>query len=366
MKTALITGLTGQDGSYLAEFLLSKGYRVVGLVRRSSSFNTSRIDHLINVADNFFWERADLQDAVSINNILVKYRPDEIYHLAAQSHVSVSFDVAEYTMEVGVLGTLRLLEALRTNRMNPKVYNAGSSEMFGSAPAPQNEATKFIPQSPYAIAKVAAHQLMQLYRSAYSMQLYNGILFNHESPRRGETFVTRKVTRALAKIYFGTQAKLRLGNLDSVRDWGFSGDYVEAMWLMLQKGEPDDYVIATGESLTVREFVASAFKEVGIVLRWQGEAMNEEGVVSHFIDVPGLISQRSAGIEVGDVLVEVGEEYFRPAEVDCLRGDATKAREVLGWSPSIGVKELIHNMVLSDLGAEFRLLFGEKAMKEEL
>lgn len=363
MKTALITGVTGQDGSYLAELLLAKGYRVVGVVRRSSSFNTARIDHLIDREENFFWERSDLQDANSLANILLKYAPHEIYHLAAQSHVGVSFDLAEYTMDVGLLGTLRLLEAIRINKLDCKMYNAGSSEMFGAAPAPQSETSNFMPQSPYAIAKVASHQLVQLYRDAYSMQLFNGILFNHESPRRGETFVTRKITKAVARIFLSRQRGLELGNLDAVRDWGSAGDYVEAMWKILQTDRGDDYVIATGVSISVRDFVERAFKVVGIELTWMGSGLDEKGVVSRLI--PGVVGDFGScdSIEVGDVVVSVSEKYFRPAEVHNLKGDASKAKAFLNWRPSMDIDALVDNMVMSDLSTEYRAMHGEFAIQ---
>jgi GDPmannose 4,6-dehydratase len=323
-KRALITGVTGQDGAYLTEFLLGKGYEVHGLLRRASLFNTDRIDHLyhdphlpgVNLALHY----GDLSDGTALRRVLEKVRPDEVYNLAAQSHVKVSFEVPEYTADVVAMGTLRLLDALRDYIIHGgdsvRCYQAGSSEMYGAAPAPQSERTPFYPRSPYAVSKVAAHWYAINYREAYGMFICNGILFNHESPRRGETFVTRKVTRAAARIKEGLQDKLYLGNLDAKRDWGFAGDYVEAMWLMLQQPKPDDYVVATGETHSVRDLVEQAFKEVG--LDWKRH-------------------------------VEIDNRYLRPTEVDVLQGDAAKARKVLGWQPRIAFADLIAMMVAHDL-----------------
>ncbi|HZS35963.1 MAG TPA: GDP-mannose 4,6-dehydratase [Polyangia bacterium] len=317
---ALITGITGQDGSYLAELLLSKGYEVHGIVRRSSSFNTARIDaiyqdpHEPNVRLKLHY--GDLNDASSLNRILRTVRPDEIYNLGAQSHVRVSFDVPEYTAEVTGVGTVRLLEAIRESGIQPRFYQASSSELFGSSPAPQSEATRFHPRSPYGAAKLYAFHITVNYREAYGMHASNGILFNHESPRRGETFVSRKITRAAARIALGLQDKLFLGNLDAKRDWGFAGDYVEAMWRMLQQERGDDFVIATGECHTVREFLDEAFGRVD--RPWQRH-------------------------------VEIDPRYFRPAEVDELRGDASKARRALGWEPKVRFRELVQMMVDADL-----------------
>jgi len=319
MKRALITGVTGQDGSYLAELLLAKGYEVHGLVRRSSSFNTERLDgiyqdpHAANYRLRLVY--GDLEDGSSLANLVKKIRPDEIYNLAAQSHVRVSFDVPEYTVSSIALGTLRLLEAVRELGSECRLYQASSSEMFGSAAPPQHETTAFQPRSPYACAKVFAHQLCQNYRDAYKMFIACGILFNHESPRRGIPFVTRKITRAAARIKHGLDKKLFLGNLDAKRDWGFAGDYVEAMWLMLQQDAPDDYVIATGESHSVREFLDVAFGALG--LDWKP-------------------------------YVEIDPRYFRPTEVDHLHGDASKARNKLGWKPKVGFRELVEMMVRAD------------------
>ena len=322
-KRALITGITGQDGSYLTELLLAKGYEVHGVVRRSSSFNTGRIDHLYQdphtPGARLRLVHGDLNDASSLNRILRTVRPDEIYNLAAQSHVRVSFDIPEYTAEITALGTVRLLEAIRETGLTPRFYQASSSELYGKVrEVPQTEETPFYPRSPYAAAKAYAYYITVNYRESYGLHASNGILFNHESPRRGETFVTRKITRAVARIKHGLQDKLFLGNLDARRDWGFAGDYVEAMWLMLQQEQADDYVIATGETHSVREFLDEAFGHVG--LDWQKH-------------------------------VEIDPRYFRPAEVDLLVGDASKARRVLGWQPKVGFKQLVRDMVDADLAA---------------
>jgi len=324
MKKALITGITGQDGSYLAEFLLEKGYEVHGIVRRSSVFNTDRIDHIYQDPhernSKLFLHYGDLTDSTSLRVILEKTQPSELYNLGAQSHVRVSFDLPEYTVDTVCMGTLRLLEAVRdytqTHGRQIRIYQASSSEMFGSAPPPQSEITPFEPCSPYAVGKVAAHWHCRNYRDAYGLFICNGILFNHESPRRGETFVTRKITRALGRIKHGLQKKLYLGNLDAKRDWGHARDYVESMWMMLQHSEPDDYVVATGESYSVREFLEEAFTCAG--LDWEK-------------------------------YVEIDPQYFRPNEVDFLMGDATKARKVLGWKPRTSFKDLVKGMVDADL-----------------
>jgi GDPmannose 4,6-dehydratase len=319
-KTALITGISGQDGSYLAELLLGKGYEVHGIVRRSSSINTARIDHLYHDPHEqgvrLFTHYGDLADATALIKLLYELQPDEIYHLGAQSHVRVSFDIPEYTFDVTAAGTLRLLEAIREAGVTPRFYQASSSEMFGAAPPPQNEDTPFHPRSPYGVAKVAAYWATVNYREAYEMFAVNGILFNHESPRRGETFVTRKITRAVARIAAGLQEKLYLGNLDAQRDWGYAPDYVEAMWLMLQADQPEDFVIATGETHSVRESVEIAFARQG--LDWEGH-------------------------------VEIDPKYYRPSEVDVLLGDASKAREQLGWEPKVRFKDLIELMVDADV-----------------
>ncbi len=320
MKKAFITGITGQDGSYLAELLLSKGYEVHGLIRRSSTFNTDRIDHLYrdihDPAARMYLHYGDLSVSGQMTDLLACIRPDEIYNLGAQSPVRVSFDMPEYTGDVTGLGTLRLLEAIRKTGIKTKFYQASSSEMFGAAPPPQNELTPFQPQSPYAAAKVYAHHMVQNYRKAYNIFACNGILFNHESPRRGETFVTRKVTRAATRIKLGLKDKLYLGNLDARRDWGYAGDYVEAMWLMVQQDEPDDYVVATGETYSVREFVEKVFEKLDLDYR------------KH---------------------VAIDKRYFRPTEVDVLLGDAAKARKKLGWSPKVGFDRLIEMMVKADM-----------------
>ena len=337
MKRALITGITGQDGSYLAELLLDKGYEVHGIIRRSSSFNTDRIDHLYQdpheTPQRLILHYGDLNDASSLNRILRLSRPDEIYNLAAQSHVKVSFDTPEYTTEITAVGALRLLEAIREIELRPRIYQASSSEMFGASPPPQNESTPFRPRSPYAISKLYAYWATVNYREAYGLFAANGILFNHESPRRGETFVTRKVTRAVGKIRHDLQERLYIGNLDAKRDWGFAGDYVEAMWLMLQQSEPDDYVIATGEGHSVRELCELAFAKGGFALEWKGEGEKERGIDA----------------KSGRVLIEIDPRYFRPTEVDDLRGDASKARERLGWKPRTTFAELVAMMVDSDM-----------------
>jgi GDPmannose 4,6-dehydratase len=320
MKRALITGITGQDGSYLAEFLLDKGYEVYGLIRRSSTFNTDRIDHLYkdfhDPESRMYLHYGDLSVSAHLTDLLYKIQPEEIYHLGAQSHVRVSFDMPEYTGDVTGLGTLRMLEAIRKTGIKTKFYQASSSEMFGAAPPPQNEETPFEPQSPYAAAKVYAYYLVKNYRKAYNIFAGNGILFNHESPRRGETFVTRKITRAATRIKLGLQSKLYLGNLEAKRDWGFAGDYVEAMWLMLQQDEPDDFVIATGETHSVREFTEKVFQRLDLDYRQH---------------------------------VEIDQRYFRPTEVDVLLGDSTKAQKSLGWEPKVGFDQLIDIMIHADL-----------------
>jgi GDPmannose 4,6-dehydratase len=340
LKKALITGITGQDGAYLAEYLLNKGYEVHGIKRRASSLNTERIDHLYHDPheDNvhFHLHYGDLSDSSCLVRILGLVRPEEVYNLGAQSHVQVSFEVPEYTADVDGLGTLRLLEAIRILGMERDVrfYQASTSELFGKVQQiPQTEITPFYPRSPYACAKLYAYWITVNYRESYGMYACNGILFNHESPIRGETFVTRKITRAVARIKLGLQEKLFLGNLDAKRDWGFAGDYVELMWLMLQQEKPDDYVIATGTTTTVREFVNLAFREVGITLTWHGSGVDEKGRDS------------SSGL----VLVEIDHRYFRPAEVDILIGDPSKAAAKLGWHPRMGFQELVETMVKSDI-----------------
>lgn len=338
MKKALITGITGQDGSYLAEFLLEKGYEVHGIIRRSSSFNTSRIDHLykdphINNV-KLFLHFGDLSDSSNISRLLEKIKPDEIYNLGAQSHVKVSFDMPEYTADVVGLGTLRILDAIRESGIKTKFYQASSSEMFGKVQEiPQKETTPFHPRSPYGCAKVFGYWITKNYRESYNIFACNGILFNHESPRRGSTFVTKKITEALVKIKFGLQDKLYLGNLDAKRDWGYAKDYVEGMWLMLQAKKPDDYVLATGETYKVREFVEESAKVLGMKLKWTGKGLKEKAVDT----------------KTGKTIIEVDPKYFRPAEVELLIGDPTKAKKVLKWKPKTSFKELVRLMVEEDL-----------------
>lgn len=339
LKKALITGITGQDGSYLAEFLLEKGYEVHGIKRRTSLFNTDRIDHLYqdphDAKRSLVLHHGDLTDSSSLIRIIQQVRPHEIYNLAAQSHVAVSFEEPEYTANADALGTLRLLEAIRILGLESQTrfYQASTSELFGKVQAiPQQETTPFYPRSPYAVAKLYAHWITINYREAYNIFACNGILFNHESPVRGETFVTRKITRALARIKLGLQDCLYLGNLDSLRDWGHAKDYVEMQWLMLQQDSPDDYVIASGEQHSVREFVTIAAKELGISIRWEGQGENEKG----FDAVSGAR------------LVAVDPRYYRPTEVDTLLGDATKAKQKLGWAPKISFENLVKEMVSED------------------
>jgi GDPmannose 4,6-dehydratase len=339
MKKALITGITGQDGSYLAEFLLAKGYQVHGIKRRTSLFNTARIDHLYQDPhvehQNLLLHYGDLTDTSSLIHVMQQVQPDELYNLAAQSHVKVSFEEPEYTANSDGIGTLRLLEAIRTLGLEKKTrfYQASTSEMFGLVrETPQRETTPFYPRSPYGVAKLYAYWITVNYRESYGLHACNGILFNHESPRRGETFVTRKITRALARIKVGLQDRLYLGNLDAKRDWGHARDYVEMMWLMLQRDEPQDYVIATGHQYSVREFVERAAEPLGIQLHWQGDGVDEQGVDAE-----------------GRVIVAVDPRYFRPAEVDTLLGDAAKAHRELGWKPRIGFAELVSEMVTEDL-----------------
>ena len=349
-KTALITGITGQDGAYLAELLLAKGYIVHGIKRRSSQFNTDRIDHLykdLHEKDvKFFLHYGDLTDATNLIRIIQQVQPDEIYNLAAQSHVQVSFDTPEYTANSDALGTLRILEAIRILGLQEKTrfYQASTSELYGLVQeTPQKETTPFYPRSPYAVAKLYAYWITVNYREAYNMYACNGILFNHESPLRGETFVTRKITRAVARIKLGLQDKLYLGNLSAKRDWGFAKDYVQAMWLMLQQEKPEDFVIATGETHEVREFVSLAFAEAGIQITWQGEGVNEKGLDQD-----------------GRILVEVDPRYFRPTEVELLLGDATKAQQKLGWKPETTLQELVTMMVREDINSAKRDVLCEQ------
>lgn len=340
MKTALITGVTGQDGAYLSEYLLKKGYIVHGLKRRSSQFNTARIDHLYQdrheTNPGFFLHYGDLTDSTNLIRIIQEVQPDEIYNLAAQSHVQVSFETPEYTANSDALGTLRLLEAIRILKLQDKTrfYQASTSELYGLVQErPQKETTPFYPRSPYGVAKLYGYWITVNYREAYGMYACNGILFNHESPIRGETFVTRKITRAVARIKLGLQKTLWVGNLNAQRDWGYAGDYVRAMWKMLQQNEPEDYVIATGEVHSVREFIEAAFDEVGIHIVWQGEGVNEQGIDAN----------------TGEMLVAVDRRYFRPTEVEFLQGDARRAKQKLGWSPQTSFAELVRMMVAEDL-----------------
>jgi len=339
-KIALITGITGQDGSYLAEFLLSKGYEVHGLVRRHSISNTERIDHIINSEYNrikFFLHYADMTDSSNLMRLIAEIRPTEVYNLAAQSHVGISFEVPEYTAEATGVSTLKLLEALRANGGSCRYYQASTSELFGGLPetAPQNEKTPFYPQSPYGAAKLYSYWITVNYRESYNMFACNGILFNHESPRRGENFVTRKITLALANIVAGKQEKLSLGNMDAKRDWGFAGDYVEGMWRILQHDVPGDFVLATNETHTVREFVETACENLGIKIEWKGSGVEEKGY----------------DVETGKLLVDVNPEFYRPAEVEFLWGDASKAEHELGWKRKVDFKGLVSMMMEEDLKA---------------
>ena len=338
-KVALITGITGQDGSYLTELLLEKGYEVHGIIRRASTFNTKRIDHLYQDPHEgdvrLFLHYGDITDSSNLNRLIEKIRPDEIYNLAAQSHVGVSFNSPEYTAEATGVSSLRILDAIRESGIKTKFYQASTSELFGGLPetAPQSEKTPFYPKSPYGVAKLYSYWITVNYRESYDIFACNGILFNHESPRRGETFVTRKITRAAAAIHLGMQDKLYLGNLDAKRDWGHAKDYVEGMWRILQQDEPQDYVLSMNETHTVREFVELAFAELGYDIEWQGTGVEEKGIDKN----------------TGKVLVEVDPKYFRPAEVELLWGDSTKARTELGWEPKYSFMDLVKEMVQSDL-----------------
>ena len=350
MKTALITGITGQDGSYLADFLLEKGYIVHGIKRRSSSFNTERIDHIFQDPhveySRFHLHYGDLSDSSNLTRILNEIKPDEVYNLAAQSHVAVSFDSPEYTADIGGLGTLRLLEAIRFLGLENKTrfYQASTSELFGLVQeTPQREKTPFYPRSPYAVAKMYAYWITVNYRESYGMYACNGILFNHESPRRGETFVTRKITRALANISQGLEQCLYLGNMDALRDWGHAKDYVRMQWMMLQQETPDDFVIATGRQISVREFVRLSAEQLGIELEFKGIGVNEVAVII------SLDTTKPSVLKVGDEIVKVDQRYFRPSEVETLLGDPAKAKELLGWVPEITVEEMCAEMVEHDL-----------------
>jgi GDPmannose 4,6-dehydratase len=350
MKKALITGITGQDGSYLAEFLLEKGYEVHGIKRRASLFNTQRVDHIYEDPhvenSRFRLHYGDLTDSSNLTRILSEVQPDEVYNLGAQSHVAVSFEAPEYTADVDAIGALRLLEAIRFLGLEKKTrfYQASTSELYGLVQEiPQKETTPFHPRSPYAVAKMYAYWITVNYREAYGMYACNGILFNHESPRRGETFVTRKITRGIANIAQGLESCLFLGNMDSLRDWGHAKDYVRMQWMMLQQDAPDDFVIATGKQISVREFVRMSAAEAGITLEFSGEGVDETAIV-HAVD-PSL----APAVKPGDVIVRVDSRYFRPAEVETLLGDPTKAMEKLGWTPEITVEEMCAEMVASDL-----------------
>jgi len=375
-KKALITGITGQDGSYLVEFLLEKGYEVHGIKRRASLFNTKRIDHLYKDPHeedvNFFLHYGDMTDSMNLTRIIQEVQPDEIYNLAAQSHVAVSFEEPEYTANADGIGTLRILEAVRLLGLTDKtkIYQASTSELYGLVQeVPQKETTPFYPRSPYAVAKLYAYWITVNYREAYNMFACNGILFNHESPRRGETFVTRKITRGLARILLGLDKKLYLGNLSAKRDWGHAKDYVRMMWMILQYEKPEDWVIATGRTTEIREFVRLAGKYLGINIRFEGEGVDEKGIVES-IDYERLeklfkelnieLNPKHLNIKPGQIIVEVDPKYFRPTEVDLLLGDATKAKEKLGWEPKITLEEMTKEMVESDLKENYQELVLKK------
>ena len=381
MKRALVTGITGQDGSYLAELLLKKGYEVHGIIRRASTFNTDRIDHIYQDPHfpdaRLYLHYGDLSVSGQMTDLIYNIKPDEIYHLGAQSHVRVSFDMPEYTGDVSGIGTVRLLEAIRKTGVKTRFYQASSSEMYGSAPAPQNEKTVFEPRSPYAAAKLYAYWLVRNYREGYNFFSSNGILFNHESPRRGETFVTRKITRAVARIRFGLQNKLYLGNLEARRDWGYAPEYVEAMWLMLQQDSSDDFVIGTGESHSVQEFCELAFAEAGIELEWRGSGSKAVGLIKSIsADIPcfrpsvkpdlsaEVLMETNTSIlkpssqivtmlhpDTGDEVVAIDPRYFRPTEVEFLLADASKAKKELGWEAKVTFKQLVRIMVAADIKA---------------
>ena len=381
MKRALVTGITGQDGSYLAELLLKKGYEVHGIIRRASTFNTDRIDHIYQDPHfpdaRLYLHYGDLSVSGQMTDLIYNIQPDEIYHLGAQSHVRVSFDMPEYTGDVSGIGTVRLLEAIRKTGVKTRFYQASSSEMYGSAPAPQNEKTVFEPRSPYAAAKLYAYWLVRNYREGYNFFSSNGILFNHESPRRGETFVTRKITRAIARIRFGLQNKLYLGNLEARRDWGYAPEYVEAMWLMLQQDSSDDFVIGTGESYSVREFCQLDFAEAGIELEWRGSGSKAVGLIKSIsADIPcfrpsvkpdlsaEVLMETNTSIlkpssqivtmlhpDTGDEVVAIDPRYFRPTEVEFLLADASKAKKELGWEAKVTFKQLVRIMVAADIKA---------------
>ncbi|HCM1510544.1 TPA: GDP-mannose 4,6-dehydratase [Vibrio parahaemolyticus] len=346
MKKALITGITGQDGSYLTELLLEKGYEVHGLIRRASSFNTERIDSAIEKSDNIHLHYGDLTDSSNLIRLVKEIQPDEIYNLGAMSHVAVSFESPEYAADVDAMGTIRLLEAIRINGLEKKTrfYQASTSELYGEVQEiPQRETTPFHPRSPYAVAKMYAYWITVNYRESYGMYACNGILFNHESPRRGETFVTRKITRSIANISQGLESCLKLGNMDALRDWGHAKDYVRMQWMMLQQDVADDFVIATGKQISVREFVRMSAQEAGIELEFNGEGVDEIATVT------AVDSTKAPSVSVGDVIVEVNPKFFRPAEVETLLGDPSKAKEKLGWTPEITVEEMCAEMVANDI-----------------
>ncbi|EGQ9466138.1 GDP-mannose 4,6-dehydratase [Vibrio parahaemolyticus] len=346
MKTALITGITGQDGSYLAELLLEKGYEVHGLIRRASSFNTERIDLAVNNSNNIHLHYGDLTDSSNLIRLVKEIQPDEIYNLGAMSHVAVSFESPEYAADVDAMGTIRLLEAIRINGLENKTrfYQASTSELYGEVQEiPQRETTPFYPRSPYAVAKMYAYWITVNYRESYGMYACNGILFNHESPRRGETFVTRKITRSIANISQGLESCLELGNMDALRDWGHAKDYVRMQWMMLQQEQAEDFVIATGKQISVREFVRMSAKEVGIEIEFSGQGVRE------IATVVSVDPEKSPAVSVGDVIVKVNPKFFRPAEVETLLGDPTKAKEKLGWVPEICVEEMCAEMVQADV-----------------
>ncbi len=349
-KKALITGVTGQDGSYLAEFLLEKGYEVHGIKRRASSFNTQRVDHIYQDqhadSNDFILHYGDLSDSSNLTRIIQEVQPDEVYNLGAQSHVAVSFESPEYTADIDGLGTLRLLEAIRLLGLEKKTkfYQASTSELFGEVQEiPQKETTPFYPRSPYAAAKMYAYWIVVNYRESYGMYACNGILFNHESPRRGETFVTRKITRGLSNIAQGLEKCLYMGNMDALRDWGHAKDYVRMQWMMLQQDKPDDFVIATGVQYSVRQFIEWSSKELGITIRFEGTGVEEKGIIEH------IEGDKAPALKVGDTIIQIDPRYFRPAEVETLLGDPSKAKEKLGWVPEITVQEMCEEMVTEDL-----------------
>ncbi len=351
MKKALITGITGQDGSYLAEFLLEKGYEVHGVKRKSSSLNTQRIDHIYddphNLNPKMILHYGDLTDSLNITKLIAMIEPDEIYNLAAQSHVAVSFDTPEYTANVDALGTLRILEAIRFLNLidRTKLYQASTSELYGLVQeTPQNEETPFYPRSPYGVAKLYAYWIIKNYREAYGMFACNGILFNHESSRRGETFVTRKITRGLSNIYYGKEECLYLGNLDSLRDWGHAKDFVKMQWMMLQQDQPEDFVIATGEQHSIRDFLSMSAQQIGLKIEFIGRGLDE---VCKVVSIEN--KDKKSNINPGDIIVRVDEKYFRPSEVESLLGDASKAKSKLGWSPSVSIEELCREMIEEDM-----------------